>query len=157
MVLMVTKFRTGFTSAPQILISSGGDGNDSIATASVSSGEITSISVSNGGSGYSSAPEAIVIGGPHLLRITDTSSAHYGRVFLITNNTTTTLDLDFSILANGETATASDFLVLELLSRWLKHQPLVTFLESHPFHPIGQRQHPAQHKHSRLGVYLGSI
>ena len=101
--------RTGFTNAPQILISSGGDGNDAIATATISSGAITSISVSNGGSGYSSAPEAIVIGGPHLLRITDTSSAHYGRVFLITNNTTTTLDLDFSILANGETGSTSTF------------------------------------------------
>ena len=77
--------------------------------ATISSGEITSISVSNGGSGYSSAPEAIVIGGPHLLRITDTSSAHYGRVFLITNNTTTTLDLDFSILADGETGSTSTF------------------------------------------------
>jgi hypothetical protein len=101
--------RTGFTNAPQILISSGGDGNDSVATATISSGEITSISVSNGGSGYSSAPEAIVIGGPHLLRITDTSSTHYGRVFLITNNTTTTLDLDFSILADGETGSTSTF------------------------------------------------
>lgn len=101
--------RTGFTNPPQILISSGGDGNDSIATATISSGEITSISISNGGSGYSSAPEAIVIGGPHLLRITDTSSAYYGRVFLITNNTSTTLDLDFSILANGETGSTSTF------------------------------------------------
>lgn len=101
--------RTGFTNPPQILISSGGDGNDSIATATISSGQITSISISNGGSGYSSAPEAIVIGGPHLLRITDTSSAYYGRVFLITNNTSTTLDLDFSILANGETGSTSTF------------------------------------------------
>ena len=56
-----------------------------------------------------SAPEVTVVGGPHLLRITDTSSAHYGRVFLITNNTTTTLDLDFSILANGETGSTSTF------------------------------------------------
>lgn len=103
---------TGFTNPPQILISSGTDDNISTASANLSSGEITSISITNGGSGYSGGgdvPEAIVIGGPHLLRIVDTSSSHYGRVFLITNNTQTTLDLDFSILANGETATASNF------------------------------------------------
>ena len=101
-------YRTGFTNAPQIIISSG-DENQSTATCSISSGEITSVTVTSGGSGYSSAPEVTVVGGPHLLRITDTSSAHYGRVFLITNNTTTTLDLDFSILANGETGSTSTF------------------------------------------------
>ena len=102
--------RTGFTNAPQIIISSG-EGNQSTATCSLTAGEITSVTVTNGGSDYnsSSPPEVTVVGGPHLLRITDTSSAHYGRVFLITDNTQTTLDLDFSILASGETGNTSTF------------------------------------------------
>jgi hypothetical protein len=102
--------RTGFTNAPQIIISSG-EGNQSTATCSLTAGEITSVTVTNSGSDYSSSspPEVTVVGGPHLLRITDKSSSHYGRVFLITDNTQTTLDLDFSILADGETASTSTF------------------------------------------------
>jgi hypothetical protein len=105
----------GFTAnnAPQILIDSAG-GDLATATCNVSTstaGKLVDFNVTNGGSDYdsSSPPEAVVVGGPHLLRITDTSSAHYGRVFLITNNTTTTLDLDFSILADGETGNTSTF------------------------------------------------
>ena len=79
------------------------------ATSTLTSGEITSITITSGGSDYSSAPEAKVIGGPHLLRITDTSSNYYGRVFLINNNTQTNLDLDFSILAEGESGNTSTF------------------------------------------------
>jgi hypothetical protein len=102
--------RAGFDNAPQILISSGEDDNVSTATSSINSdGKITSVSVDNGGSGYTSAPDVSVVGGPHLLRITDTNSSHYGRVFLITNNTQTTLDLDFSVLASGETGNTSTF------------------------------------------------
>jgi hypothetical protein len=100
--------RTGFDNAPEIVVSSG-EGNQSTATCSLTSGEITSFTVTNGGSEYSSAPEARVVGGPHLVRITDTSSDYYGRVFLITNNTQTTLDLDFSIVAQGETAEPSTY------------------------------------------------
>jgi len=101
--------RTGFTNAPQIIISgSDGGGTQATATANISSGEITSISITEGGSGYTAA-EASVVGGPHLLRIIDTSSAHYGRVFLITDNTQTSLDLDFSVLADGESGNTSTF------------------------------------------------
>ncbi len=98
--------RTGFTNAPAISISSAG-GDLAEATSTLTSGEITSITITSGGSDYSSAPEAKVIGGPHLLRITDTSSNYYGRVFLINNNTQTNLDLDFSILAEGESGNTS--------------------------------------------------
>ena len=100
--------RTGFTNAPEISISSAG-GTLATATSTLTSGQITSITISEGGSDYSSAPEAKVVAGPHLVRITDTSSSYYGRVFLIENNTQTNLDLDFSILAEGETASASTF------------------------------------------------
>ena len=51
-----------------------------------------------------------VVGGPHLLRIIDSESPFFGRVFLIQSNTATTLNLDFSLVANGETANASYFL-----------------------------------------------
>jgi len=101
--------RTGFSNAPQIIISSSeGGGTQATATATLTSGEITGFSISEGGSGYTAA-EASVVGGPHLLRIIDTSSAYYGRVFLITDNTQTTLDLDFSVLADGESANTSTF------------------------------------------------
>ena len=49
--------RTGFTNAPQIIISSG-DENQSTATSSITAGEITSVSVTSGGSGYSSVPKS---------------------------------------------------------------------------------------------------
>ena len=100
---------TGFTNAPQIIISgSDGGGTQATATATLTSGEITGFSITEGGSGYTAA-EASVVGGPHLLRIIDTSSSHYGRVFLISNNTQTTLDLEFPVLASGETANTSTF------------------------------------------------
>jgi hypothetical protein len=101
--------RSGFDNAPQIIISNG-DGNLSTATANLSAGQITSVSISDGGSGYTGwDPEAVVVGGPHLVRITDTESSFYGRVFLITDNNQTRLDLDFSIIANGESSSASHF------------------------------------------------
>jgi len=100
---------TGFTNAPQIIISgSDGGGTQATASATLTSGEISSISITEGGSDYTAA-EASVVGGPHLLRIIDTSSSYYGRVFLISNNTQTTLDLEFPVLASGETANTSTF------------------------------------------------
>ena len=100
---------TGFTNAPQIIISgSDGGGTQATATATVTSGEISGITITEGGSDYTAA-EASVVGGPHLLRIIDTTSSHYGRVFLISNNTQTTLDLEFPVLASGETANTSTF------------------------------------------------
>jgi hypothetical protein len=100
--------RTGFTNAPAILISSAG-GDLAEASCSLSAGQINSVTVTSAGTEYDSAPEVIVVGGPHLVRITDTTSNYYGRVFLITDNTQTTLDLDFTILGNNESENASDF------------------------------------------------
>jgi len=101
----------GFTNAPRIIISSSdGGGTTAEVTSSINAnGEITAISVTEGGTNYSSTPGVQVVGGPHLLRIIDSESPFNGRVFLIQNNTATTLNLDLSLVASGETATASYF------------------------------------------------
>ena len=65
-----------------------------------------------------------VVGGPHFLRNTDTSSAHYGRYFLISSNTRTS-PLDLTRIAASESANASTFFRLALqlksflLQRWV--------------------------------------
>ncbi len=98
---------TGFSNAPEIVIDSpSGAGDRATATASLDgNGAITSITVTSGGSAYSSAPLAKVVGGPHLVRITDTSSAHAGLVFPIVTNTSTQLTLSFAREASGSDAT----------------------------------------------------
>ena len=101
---------TGFTNAPQIIISpSDGGGTTATATATITSGEITGLSVTEGGTGYTSSPDVTVVAGPHFVRIIDSSSNYFGRVFLIENNSQTSLKLDFSNTVNGETQSASTF------------------------------------------------
>ncbi len=100
---------SGFDSAPEIIIDAPSDGGDtSTATATVSSGEITGITVT-AGSGYTQAPAVTIVGGPHFLRNTTETSANYGRYFLITANTTTSLTIDLTRIAGSESADASSF------------------------------------------------
>ena len=51
----------------------------------------------------SNLPEVSIIGGPHLVKISDPNSANYGRVFLINDNNRSRLNLDDSRLESGET------------------------------------------------------
>ena len=106
----------GFTNAPEIIISPS-DGGGTSATATVSlgtglnAGKITGYTVTESGSSYTNTPDVQVVAGPHFVRITDSDSAHYGRVFLIEDNNQTTLKLDFSsaTVVSGETQAASTY------------------------------------------------
>ena len=81
-----------------------GDDNQSTATVTLNgSGEINTVTVTNGGAGYSLAPKVSVVAGPHFVRLTQDGSSDVGRNFLITSNTSTQLTLDTSRLASGET------------------------------------------------------
>jgi hypothetical protein len=75
------------------------DDNQSTATATVSGGKITGISMTNKGAGYSSVPSVNVVAGPHFVRLTEKGSPDVGRFFLITDNTANQLTLDVSKLA----------------------------------------------------------
>ena len=75
------------------------DDNQSTATATVSGGKITGITMTNKGSGYSATPSVTVVGGPHFVRLTEKGSPDAGRYFLITDNTSNQLTLDVSKLA----------------------------------------------------------
>ena len=75
------------------------DDNQSTATATVSGGKITGITMTNKGSGYLATPNVTVVGGPHFVRLTEKGSPDVGRYFLITDNTANQLTLDVSKLA----------------------------------------------------------
>ncbi len=74
------------------------DDNQSTATATVSGGKITGVTMTNKGSGYQSVPSVSVVGGPHFVRLTEKGSPDVGRYFLITDNTSNQLTLDVSKL-----------------------------------------------------------
>jgi hypothetical protein len=98
--------------APEIIIEGPSDGADgAVATASVSSGEINSFSVSEGGSGYgnSTPPKVTIVGGPHFVKIVDEDSNYTGRVFLITDNKRHCVTLDTSRMAQGESTNLSTY------------------------------------------------
>jgi len=103
--IAITYAGTGFSTAPEIVIEYPTSGDDqATATASINgSGAITGISITNAGSGYSVAPTVSVVGGPHLVKLTESGDDDEGRFFLITDNNATRLTLDTSKLANGET------------------------------------------------------
>ena len=98
---------SGFSAgnSPQVFIDyPDGDDNQSTATVTLNgSGAIDVVSVTNGGAGYSLAPNVSVVAGPHFVRLTQEGSSDAGRAFLITSNTSTQLTLDTSRLASGET------------------------------------------------------
>ena len=93
--------------APDLVVDAPiGNGETASLSAVVNSaGKITSITVNSGGSGYdpSNPPKVSIVGGPHLVKICDVSSPNYGRVFLITDNNRSRLNLDDARLETGET------------------------------------------------------
>jgi hypothetical protein len=107
-----------FTNPPEIIISPSDTGGDTAeANTTISgAGAINGVNVNVSGN-YSSAPTVTVVAGPHFVRIIDTESNYYGRVFLIENNSQTSLKLDFSsaTVVNGETASASTFFSADTL------------------------------------------
>ena len=70
-------------------------GERATVSATVSGGAITAITVESGGSGYDSSdlPSVSIVGGPHLLKVSDVNSPYYGRVFLISDNNRSRLTL----------------------------------------------------------------
>jgi hypothetical protein len=105
--ITVTSGGSGFTAnnPPQVFIDyPDGDDNQSTATLGLNgSGVVDSVSVTNGGGGYSEEPKVSVVAGPHFVKLTQAGSSDIGRMFLITSNTSTQLTLDTSRLASGET------------------------------------------------------
>ena len=101
----------GFDSAPEIIVSPSDGGGDtaSITAAIDSNGKISGFTVVSGGTGYTTAAELTVVGGPHFARIASEDSTYYGRCFLITNNSRTNLTLDMSNLAQGESSNVSTY------------------------------------------------
>ena len=101
----------GFDSAPEIIVSPSDGGGDtaSITAAIDSNGKVSGFTVVSGGTGYTTAAELTVVGGPHFARIASEDSTYYGRCFLITNNSRTNLTLDMSNLAQGESTNISTY------------------------------------------------
>lgn len=101
----------GFDNAPEIIVSpSDGGGDTASITASIDgNGKVSGFTVSSGGTGYTTAAELTVVGGPHFARIANEDSTYYGRCFLITNNSRTNLTLDMSNLAQGESTNVSTY------------------------------------------------
>jgi hypothetical protein len=102
--IAITFSGSGFSAAPEIIIDYPTEGDDqATATASINgSGEITSVTVTNAGSGYTVAPSVSVVGGSHLVKLTESGDDNEGRVFLIKDNNETRLTLDISKLESGE-------------------------------------------------------
>lgn len=107
-----------FTNPPEIIISPSDTGGDTAeATTTISgNGDINGTTIHVNGN-YTSAPTVTVVAGPHFVRIIDTESNYYGRVFLIEDNNQTSLKLDFSsaTVVNGETPSASTFFSADTL------------------------------------------
>ena len=100
-----------FLIAPEIIVSpSDGGGDTASITASIDgNGKVSGFTVSSAGTGYTTAAELTVVGGPHFARIANEDSTYYGRCFLITNNSRTNLTLDMSNLAQGESTNVSTY------------------------------------------------
>ena len=103
----------GFSTAPEIIIDYPSDGDDqATATCTLSSTGIGSVSITNAGSGYSNAPIVTVIGGPHLLKISESGDTNEGMFFRIRDNNSTGLVLDTSRLPSGDSL--ADYLSADL-------------------------------------------
>ena len=74
-----------------------------------SDGKLTGLSVLEQGQGYESTPSVYIVAGPHFVKITDQGSDFNGMVFLIKDNTRTTLDLDLSRLGTNDSQNVSDY------------------------------------------------
>ena len=94
---------SGFSSAPEIIIDYPSSGDDvAEANCTLNSGGLNTPTLGNAGSGYSTAPKVTVIGGPHLVKLTESGDSNEGRFFRIIDNNETALTLDTSTLAAGE-------------------------------------------------------
>ena len=103
--------RTGFTTAPEIIFSSSdGGGITAEGITTINAGEITGITVTEGGSDYTNRPDISIIGGPHFVRILDESSSYFGSCFLIENNSATSLKLELGGV-NASTYFSADTLI----------------------------------------------
>jgi hypothetical protein len=69
--------------------------------ATVSSGQVTDITITDEGSGYSSTPTVTLVGGAHFVRIISEGSNYFGRTFLISDCSTTALTLNFDRVAES--------------------------------------------------------
>lgn len=94
---------SGFTTAPEIIIDYPDSGDDvAEANCTLNSGGLNTPTLGNAGSGYLTAPKVIVVGGPHLVKLTESGDSNEGRFFRIIDNNETALTLDISTLAAGE-------------------------------------------------------
>ena len=69
--------------------------------ATVASGQVTDITITEEGSGYSSTPTVTLVGGAHFVRVISEDSNYFGRTFLISDCTTTALTLNFDRVAES--------------------------------------------------------
>ena len=108
--IAITYAGSGFSNAPEIIIDYPSSGDDrATATCSLSSGGIGSINITNAGSGYDSAPNVTIVGGPHLLRVTEADDPNEGTFFRIVDNNESALVLDtYNSEGNVETYLSAD-------------------------------------------------
>lgn len=94
---------SGFTTAPEIIIDYPDSGDDvAEANCTLNSGGLNTPTLGNAGSGYDTEPKVTVVGGPHLVKLTESGDSNEGRFFRIIDNNETALTLDISTLAAGE-------------------------------------------------------
>ena len=101
--------KPGFTEAPEIVLYDADFNQSAELNATIASGQLTGVTIVDAGQGYTSAPKVRVVAGPHFVKITDSASNYKGRVFLISDNNKTRLNLDMSRLANGESSNVSTY------------------------------------------------
>ena len=77
---------------PVITIGDPDTGDDvATATATVSGGKVTGVTITNAGSGYTTVPDVTVECGPYVVRLTESGSNNLGRSFIVTSNAATTV------------------------------------------------------------------
>ena len=93
----------GYSSEPDVSLASPTEGSESwvdnelaFATATISSGIVTSVDLDSNysGKGYAKAPEVMIEGGVHFIRCVEGGSPYSGKFFLIVSNTGDTLSLN---------------------------------------------------------------
>ena len=104
--------KPGFNSTypPEVILYDADYNDTAEVNATVNSdGKLTGLSVLAQGQGYESTPRVYIVAGPHFVKITDQGSDFNGMVFLIKDNTRTTLDLDLSRLGTNDSQNVSDY------------------------------------------------